>query len=191
MPGQKPSSGHYGTVAQALHWATAVLVLVAFTYGLGGSEERVYSAARDAQRRLHETLGLLVLTLVLVRLAWRAFDVRPDPPAVPRWMGVTARAVHVALYALLLAVPLTAITGAWLEGHAVTLLGGIDIAPWVASSHGIGTTFASVHTWLGDAILWVAGVHAVAGLYHHFILRDGVLASMLPAWLRVPDPTRR
>jgi len=39
---------------------------------------------------------------------------------------------------------------------------------------------ASIHTWLGDAILWIAGVHAAAALYHHFVLRDRVLRSMLP-----------
>ena len=37
--------------------------------------------------------------------------------------------------------------------------------------------------------LWVAGFHAMAALFHLFILKDGVLASMLPAWLlRMPAP---
>ena len=187
----KPPVNHYGAVAQVLHWVTAVLVLVAFIYGPGGSEQHVYSAARDGQRRLHETLGLCVLALVAFRLAWRTFDRRPDPPAVARWMGVAATVVQAALYALLFAVPLTAITGAWLEGHPVTLLAGIEIPPIVASSHELGATIANVHTWLGDAILWVAGVHALAGLYHHFVLRDGVLASMLPAWMRLRAPAHR
>ena len=42
---------------------------------------------------------------------------------------------------------------------------------------------ARIHTWLGDAILWVAGLHALAALFHHFVLKDRVLESMLPAWL--------
>jgi cytochrome b561 len=46
-----------------------------------------------------------------------------------------------------------------------------------------GSTIATNHTWLGDVILWVAGFHAMATLFHQFILKDGVLASMLPAWL--------
>jgi cytochrome b561 len=44
----------------------------------------------------------------------------------------------------------------------------------------LGESIASLHTWLGDAILWVAGLHAVAGLYHHFILKDRALLPMLP-----------
>jgi len=77
-------------------------------------------------------------------------------------------------------VPLTAISGAWLEGHPLTLLAGIRIGPWLGEVHSIGSAIATIHTWLGDTILWVAGLHAVAGLYHHFVLRDGVLQSMLP-----------
>ena len=40
--------------------------------------------------------------------------------------------------------------------------------------------WGDVHKFLGDAIMWLAGLHAAAALYHHFILKDGVLATMLP-----------
>jgi cytochrome b561 len=174
------SNSRYGAVAQSFHWLTAILVLVAFIYGPGGSEQRVYSAARDFDRQLHETLGLCVLSLVVLRLLWRLVDTRPDPVEVARWMGLAARAVQAGLYVLLFAVPLTAIAGAWLEGHPLTLLGGLEIAPRLAQAHAAGQLVAEVHTWLGDAILWLAGLHAAAGLFHHFVLRDGVLLSMLP-----------
>jgi cytochrome b561 len=173
------SATRYSGVAQALHWLTAILVLIAFIYGPGGSETRVYSDARDFDRRLHETLGLSVFFLSIIRLAWRAVDTRPDPPNVPRWMGFAAKAVQVLLYLLLFVVPLTAITGAWLEGHPLTWLGG-NVGPWIGESHDAGKLIAEVHGWLGDTILWVAGAHAAAALYHHFYLRDGVLRSMLP-----------
>jgi cytochrome b561 len=177
---------HYSAPAQLIHWLTAILVLVAFIYGPGGSEERVYSAARDFDRQLHETLGLGVLTLAVMRLLWRAFDKRPSTPPIARWMRIAAGAVQVALYVLVFAVPLTAISGAWLEGHAVTLLGHVSVPPPIAESHVLGAKLAVVHTWLGDAILWVAGVHAAAALLHHYVLDDGVLRSMLPH--RKADP---
>jgi cytochrome b561 len=173
----------YGPAAQALHWATAILVLIAFIYGPGGSEQRVYAPARDFDRQLHETLGLCVFALTAIRLLWRMFDSQPDPPEVPRWMGIASKAVQWALYLLLFALPITAITGAWLEGHPLTLLGGLKIAPVLGLAHDTGASIATLHTWLGDAILWLAGFHALAALYHHFILHDGVLASMLPRWL--------
>src|SRR5438270_10337233 len=116
MKANHRSRKRYGAVAQALHWATAILVVVAFIYGPGGSEERVYSPARDFDRQLHETLGLCVFLLAAIRLVWRALDRRPDPPEVPRWMGIAAKAAQGALYLLLFALPATAISGAWLEG---------------------------------------------------------------------------
>jgi cytochrome b561 len=170
----------YGRAAQFLHWITAILVVTAFVFGPGGSEQRVYSVAKDFDRQLHETLGLTVFALTLIRLLWRAIDRPPDDPPMPRWMGISAKATHGILYVLLFALPLTAISGAWLEGHPLTLLTGIRIGPLLAESHGAGSAIASTHTWLGDAILWVAGAHAAAALYHHFVLRDGVLRSMLP-----------
>lgn len=177
------SIDRYGRVAQALHWATALLVLIAFIYGPGGPEQRVYSAARDFERQLHETLGMCVFLLVALRLLWRAVDQRPVPPQLPRWMNLAAGSVQATLYALLFAVPLTAIAGAWLEGHPLTLLGGVEIPSVVAASHDAGAIVARVHGWLGDALLWVAGLHALAAIGHHTLLRDDVLVSMLPRWI--------
>jgi cytochrome b561 len=170
----------YGAVAQVFHWATAVLVVAAFIYGPGGSEQQVYSLAKDFDRQLHETLGIGVFAITLIRLAWRAFDTAPDDPPMPPWMRLSSNAVRAVLYTLLLALPLTAISGAWLEGHPLTLLGNVRIGPLLAEAHVAGSSIASIHTWLGDTILWVAGVHATAALYHHFVLRDIVLRSMLP-----------
>ncbi len=177
----------YGSIAQFFHWATAILVLAAFIYGPGGSEQRVYSAAKDFDRHLHETLGICVFALVVMRVLWRAIDTRPIPPEVPLWMGLAAKAVQWGLYLLLFALPLTAITGAWLEGHPLTFFGGVSIAPLVGTSHALGAQIATIHTWLGDAILWLAGFHALAALYHHMIIKDDVLVTMIPRWL----PLRR
>lgn len=171
---------HYSAPTQVLHWLTAILVLVTFIYGPGGSEVRVYAATRDFERQIHESLGLCVLALVVSRLLWRAFDIRPEPPPVARWMRLTAGVVQAALYVLLFAVPLTAIGGAWLEGHPLTLLGGVVVPPPVAESHALGAKIAEVHTWLGDVILWLAGAHAAAALVHHYVFKDGILRSMLP-----------
>jgi cytochrome b561 len=119
------------------------------------------------------------LILSMLRLGWRLLDRQPDPEQGPHWMNVTAKTVRALLYALLFIVPLTAIAGAWLEGHPLTLLGA-EIGPWIPASHELGTRIAELHEWLGDVILWVAGLHATAALYHHYVLKDGVLRAMMP-----------
>jgi cytochrome b561 len=192
MSGSEPrhhAAARYGGVAQAFHWVTAILVLLAFIYGPGGSEERVYSAARDFDRRLHETLGLTVMMIVALRLLWRTVDTQPDAEMSP-WMRILASVTHGALYLLLFAVPLAAIAGAWLEGHPLTLLAGIEVPPGLPLAHDTGTIVARIHKWLGDAIMWLAGLHAVAALFHQLVLGDGVLASMLPRWIPLRNPDR-
>jgi cytochrome b561 len=171
----------YGTAAQAFHWVTVILVIAAYMLSPGGSEEQVYSAARDFSRRIHETLGITVGVLTLLRLGWRTLDPTPDDPPMPALMRYAAKVVHVALYVLLLALPLSAILGAWLEGHPLTLLLLGDVTPPLPLAHNAGQLIATWHTYLGEAILWVAGLHAAAGLFHHFFLRDRVLRSMLPS----------
>lgn len=174
------TANRYGNVAIWLHWLTAVLVVAAYAVSPGGREARVYAPAADFSRTLHETLGLLVLALTLLRLAWRRADRRPEAPPQPRWMQVASTAAHRLLYLLLIAVPLVAVFGAWLQGHPLTLFVFGDIAPPMAAARAIGNPLAEIHGLLGDAILWLAGLHAAAGLFHHYILRDGVLTAMLP-----------
>jgi len=100
-----------------------------------------------------------------------------------RWMHLTARLVQVALWALLLALPITAFLALGSEAHPLTLLGGVrvDRMPLIANSAIAKLAdWGDVHQFLGDAIMWLAGLHAAAAIYHHVILKDGVLAAMLP-----------
>jgi cytochrome b561 len=50
----------------------------------------------------------------------------------------------------------------------------------LSPAHDLGLSLADLHATLGNIILWVAGLHAVAALFHHFFLRDSVLVSMVP-----------
>lgn len=176
-------SSRYGGVAQAFHWATAVAVLAAFILGPGGSEQHVYAVSRDFERQLHETLGLCVFALSVLRIVWRTFDTHPQPPQLAPLMVIASKAVQLTLYLLLFAVPLTAILGAWFEGHPLTLIAGLQIHAPFGIDHKAGAAISNIHTWLGDAILWLAGLHALAAIYHHVLLRDSVLSTMLPQWI--------
>jgi len=62
-------------------------------------------------------------------------------------------------------------------------MGGIQVPPLFGASHDLGQRLANLHGWLGDTIIWLAGFHALAAIYHHLFLKDGVLLSMVPGWL--------
>ena len=185
-----PASPRYGAVAQVFHWLIAILVLGAFILGPGGSEQRVYSPANSGTRNLHEALGTTVLALTTLRLLWRMWHKPPVEPPMPAWMRIAGAATHHTLYLLLFVTPLTAITGAWLEGHDIAAFGFVALPPPISVNHAAGAVIAELHGWLGDAIIWLAGLHALAALFHHLILRDGLLRMMLPPRLGAALPPR-
>ncbi len=157
----------YGTVAQAFHWVTVVLLATAWLVAHGHT------------RTLHETLGFAVFVIVAARLLWRAFDRRPEHQMSPV-VALGSKLVHWLLYAMLLAIPATAIAGSWVEGHAITVYGLGQIGPYLAQSRQLGRQIMEVHYLLANAIVVVAGLHALAALFHHFFVKDGVLRAMLP-----------
>jgi cytochrome b561 len=112
---------------------------------VGGPETRVHSALNDFSRGSHELLGVSVLTLTLVRLCWRTIFPSPKGPEMPAWREVGAKLGQWAFYALLVLVPVTAIVGAWLEGHPLTLLAVGNIQPWLAQSPQLGLALGDIH----------------------------------------------
>jgi cytochrome b561 len=169
----------YSLAARSFHWLTALLVVAAFLLSVGGPEAHVFSVENKGLLTLHESLGLSIFVTTLVRLAHRRWTAQPDPVPMPEWMLQTARVIRVLLYFLLIFVPVSAIAGSWIEGHPLSFyfIGNVA-APW-APSQALGRTILSVHKFAGDSILWLAGLHAAAALFHHFVLRDRVLRSML------------
>jgi cytochrome b561 len=132
---------------------------------VGGSEMRIYSSANDFSRSVHELLGMSVFALThLMRVCWRAIFSPPTSPEMPVWMELGAKLGLWTLYVLLVLVPLTAILGAWLEGHPLTLPGVGNIQPWVPQSRHVGLTLADIHVWLSNVLVWLAGLHAAAAL---------------------------
>jgi cytochrome b561 len=180
----EPASGpeRYSAATQVIHWVTALLVVAAFAYGPGGSERSAYRPSRDAQRLIHETLGMSVLILTLARIAWAHVDTRPGHHLTGP-LAIVAKVVQWLLYGLLVAVPCAAIAGAWLGGHPVELLGGLRFASPLVTDPALAELIATIHTKMGNIILWIAAIHASGAAYHHLVLKDQVLASMLPPWV--------
>ncbi len=180
------SSSSYDPLSRAFHWLTAIVVAIAFILGPGGFGRMMRQGIDPATHSdivWHETLGIAVFVLTVLRLLWVAF--RPAAPQFPmaNSMKLASKLGHLALWALMLALPVTAILALGGESHPLTLLGGIRVDKMPAITNSAIAKLADwgdVHQFLGDAIMWLAGLHAVAAIYHHVKLKDGVLTSMLP-----------
>jgi cytochrome b561 len=175
------SAEGYGAFPQLMHWITVVLVVLAWCLG---QFDDIFpkGAARAASLFVHNSTGLAVIGILVLRLLWRLGD--PPPPIEPTilgiWLDRTGRLAHVALYALLLAVPVSGIVLQFARGDALPLFGIAEIAsPW-AANRAFARSVKGIHETLANALLVLAALHAVAAIVHHWILRDRTLVRMLP-----------
>jgi cytochrome b561 len=166
-------------VSKALHWLIAVLAFSQLAMG------KFFEVEADEDNGLfgwHTALGLLVLVLMVVRLGWRlSHDVPRLPARTPAWQQATARAMHLAFYALLIALPLSGWLMTSVEGDPVSFFGWFTVPPLpVPGGEASEDLIEETHEVLGNLLLILAGIHVLAGLKHHFVDRDDVLRRMLP-----------
>ena len=178
----------WGAVSQLLHWTIVVLILCMGALGLTMVELR-NSPFKISLYNLHKSIGLTILALVVLRVMWRAWAGTPTLiTTIPRWQHRLAESVHVALYALLFALPITG----WLmnsyAGFPLKWFGLFRVPAFAGRDHDLHELYEDVHEWLFWVLVLLALGHAVAAVYHHLFQRDATLARMLPkGWLRAPD----
>jgi cytochrome b561 len=168
----------YDRVAQALHWSTAALILAAFALGL--TVDDFPKSWKHAVTELHKVIGIAILLLVLLRAAWRLGH--PVAPAAELSGGMhrAAAAGHAGLYLLMLAVPAIGLAYSLLRGQGLDL-GFAAIPPLMdAAARTVSRPVKEVHELTAYALIALAGLHVLAALWHHLVLRDTVLGRMLP-----------
>ena len=171
----------YTPVAKLLHWLVAALLVVQYAVGLT-MPHMGRNTTPDTLINLHFSFGVVIFALVIVRITWRSTHAEPAPLAgIPRWMAGSSRAIHFALYVLLLIIPVLGWMNASFRGFDVTFFGLFTLPPLLSPR-------APGFAWTGDIhanlsyffLLTIVGLHILATLYHAVIRRDGVLARMLP-----------
>jgi cytochrome b561 len=174
------STARYGIGPQALHWLTFICVTAGWL--LGWFLDDLPKGAQSLGLVAHMTLGQFVVLFLVLRLAWRTAN--PPPPPEPTRFGrlllYAAKLNHVALYALLVAVPVVGTIVQLKRGHGLPVFGFWQLAsPWPAD-RALARSMLKVHEYLANALLILAGVHAAAALIHHYGFRDRTLLRMVP-----------
>lgn len=176
----KNNESRYGSLSIGLHWL--MLILIAGVYAcieLKGNFPKG-SEPRELLKQWHFMLGMAIFALVWLRLLARL--IAPTPkivPAIPTWQAIPAKLMHLALYLLMIGAPLAG----WLilsaAGKPVPFF-GLELPPLVDKNPDLAGQIKELHELAGSAGYWLIGLHAVAGLFHHFVSRDNTLTRMLP-----------
>jgi len=188
----KNTSEQWGSVSQALHWVVVALVLAMAWIGLTMGD-LPSGPDKIAAYALHKSIGITLLALIVLRLAWRLHAGAPASlPGPPAWQERTASLTHWALYALLLAMPLSGWILNSASGYPLQWFGVFNLPAIAGKDQNLRELTGDIHEWLFWALVTLAVLHAAAAFYHHLFLRDATLARMLPrGWLRADAPEHR
>lgn len=168
----------FDRVSIAFHWLTVFLVVVQFATAF-----TVYWADEDAEGLIavHRSTESLIWVVVVARLIWRHnFAYLPAFSAtMPKFQQRIAMLNEYALYSLLLLQPLTGLASTLFQGRPFDLLIW-QVPALLEHNKPASGLFHKLHELGATALLILIAVHATAALFHGLILRDGVLARMLP-----------
>ena len=171
----------YASVLIALHWLMLLVIVAVYAcIELRGLFPKG-SDPREAMKMWHFMLGLLVLILASLRLIVRIMA-GPAPQIVPTpksWQQILAGAMHFALYALMLGMPLVG----WLilsaSGKPVPFF-GLELPPLAGESKALAEQVKEIHEVVGTVGYFLIGLHAAAALFHHYFVGDNTILRMLP-----------
>jgi len=178
----------YGTVARSFHWIIAVLIVVQYITApvqeILAPESRIpapFGMDKLSLLPLHQSFGMTVLVLTVLRLLWRRHS---PPPELPKGMKPLQRRLanlsHTAFYVILLVMPLSGWLMASGKGTGATWFGLWNWPKLLPQNDALFEAMHSTHETLKVVLFFLALLHIGAALKHQFWSKDGVLIRMLP-----------
>lgn len=176
----KTSTLRYGSFSIGIHW----LMLLLFVAVYGTIELRELfekgSDPREALKTWHFMLGMLVFMLVWLRLAARLSGPTPTiTPELPKLQQLSATLLHLALYLLIIGMPLTGWLMLSAAGKPIPFF-GLELPALIGENKALAKQIKEVHEFVGTTGYYLIGLHAAAALYHHYLKHDNTLTRMLP-----------
>jgi cytochrome b561 len=167
----------YNRLAILFHWVMAALIFYAAAAILI-ADDLPRGAFRDLIKTTHNSVGALVVVLLVLRVLWRLASTAPAlPSAMTAQQQRLAKFAHLGLYALMAAVPLLGLATHFLRGRGLEF-GFFSIASPLAANRALSRSIKEVHELAAYALLALVVFHITAALWHQFIKRDGLMGRM-------------
>ena len=169
----------YGRLSIGLHWLMVLLIAAVYaTIELKGNFAKG-SEPRELLKQWHFMLGLSVFMLVWLRLLARWLRPAPLAIASAAWEQRLAKLAHLALYGLMIGLPLLGWLTLSAAGKPIPFF-GLELPALLSPDKGLAGDIKEIHETVAVFGYWLIGLHAAAALFHHYVRRDDVLRRMLP-----------
>ena len=165
------SDERYGLISIIFHWLMALIIIATFILGLNLKHNFQYYYEVLA---LHNSLGITIFLLALLRVAWRYINIKPIPlPNKPILMKI-ATLTHIFFYIIFFTLPITGYILTNLQGDIV-LFYGYGLPEVLEQNRGLKNYVHTIHDYVGNILLILFSLHVLGALYHHLIKKDNTL----------------
>jgi len=172
----------YGATAKVFHWL--IVALLVAQYLIGWLMPDIHRGMKPgAAMTFHISIGITILVLIVLRLAWRLTHLVAPESSLPPWQRLSSEAVHWLLYAIVLATNISGWLFASFRGWSVSFFYLAPMPMLSSDNAAAGKAIDGLHQVMEWSLLVLVGLHVATALTHLFIYRDRVMHRMLPAWL--------
>jgi len=163
------SRAEYGAISRALHWIIVLAILAQWLLAQADENSVPVRGLQLDALTLHQSIGLTVLLLALVRLTWRFLNPAPAWPLDMKSYEITlARAVHAGFYMLLFAIPVTGWALSSIEDEPLRFFNWFDVPRMALANK---DTLEETHEILFNTLVALAVLHLLGAAKHWIVAR--------------------
>ncbi|MGF1697120.1 cytochrome b [Vibrio kyushuensis] len=165
---------HFSTASKVMHHVSAFAFIAALLIMLWSPD------ATSLGFELHQSFGMIVLALYVVRIAWLNWT--GHPPALGNQMDkFVARMAHFTMYFIIVAMPLSGLFITMAKAKSTSIFGLFTIPGFAERNSGLIEISYQVHSLLEIACYVLIAAHILGTLSHHVVKKDGTFIRMMGA----------
>lgn len=176
------STNHYGWVSILLHWSMAFLLIGMYFLGDYMVELNYYDTWYHKAPALHKAMGIVLVLALMFRIVWNYVQKKPAPLEDNALLIMLAKLGHLSIYAVIIIMCISGYLISTAKGHGVNVFYLFELPALLSENADRGETAGVVHGIAGTVFISVVVLHVIAGLIHHFILKDHTLKRIL--WMK-------
>ncbi|MFO7995215.1 MAG: cytochrome b [Marinobacter sp.] len=174
------TANRFGAVSIGFHWLVAAAVFGLFGLGFWMVDLSYYDDWYRTAPDIHRSVGLLLLMVMMLRLAWRIVNPVPKPLSNHSRLEVlAAHGAHLMLYVLVFVAMVSGYLISTADGSSISVFDWFEVPSVTGQIKGMEDTAGLVHYWSTWALVVLAGLHGLAAVKHHLVDRDDTLRRML------------